>query len=326
MVIIGVRKSKGVVNVEKVELSKPLSLSRKYQITVPEHVRTLMGLNANDKVMFKTDGESIYFEAYVPIEEDHLKLVTFARSTLKTGVPIYIYGDTCSGKTILAKEIGSYEFEQVIYISPESVSSSVRETVDESKNCTSLFFDALSTFTNRNQLLILDEYPYLESQYKIKVDKSFMDEFKGSLIVISQLKDKLPSFQINEILYSIEVRDLKGGGDFELQQHTPIMFRNVLRDMIISNVNIHHDTPDALTTIGALWFIEERLRDSCIEEFFLAQYLRILNLIEEKLYRISLIQEIPLILDLFLKDEPELKPYTDSILLLLDHYLLNSNK
>ena len=186
----------------KTKLSKVLSVSSKYQITVPENVRDLMDIKANDEVIFTTDGDNVFFEKYVRKEENHLKLVTYVRSLLKAGAPVFISGNIHTGKSKLAKEIGSYGFEEVVYIEP--IESTEHEVLLEK------FKYATESFKHSRQLLILDEYMFLERSGLISLNEAFYENFKGSLILISQLQESipLPPFHTHAISYNVHINDL----------------------------------------------------------------------------------------------------------------------
>lgn len=98
-------------------------------------------------------------------EENHLKLVTYARSLLKSGAPIIISEHKGIGKTKLAREIASYEFDEIVYINP--LSSSQTEVI--SKFTTSIIIIGPTNLDIRyynSRELIKSTFPYVISNKK----------------------------------------------------------------------------------------------------------------------------------------------------------------
>lgn len=283
MDIIRVRKSKGVVfevikSAIKTALSKILTVSSKYQITVPEHVRELMGIKASDEVIFMTDGENVFFEKYVPKEGNHLRLVTYARSVLKAGAPVFITGDIARGKSKLAQEIGTYGFEEVIYLSPKK-NGDTQALIDK-------FNYAVSSFGNPQQLLIVDEYIYLKNSAILHLDQSFYENFKGSLVVVSQLEDylPLPPNYTHSTYYHIHIEDLVRDVKYRLVQHLADDTKPLSNKTFVTDISINLNSPEAITTWGAINHLQKFNETSTQDEFFKGQQGAAISYLEKHLY------------------------------------------
>lgn len=171
---------------------------------------------------------------------NHLKLVTYIRALLNTGSPIFITGNINTGKTKLAKEIGSYGFVEVVYVEPSGEAGEVA-AIEKFKY-------AIDTFGNYSQLLIIDEQLYFEQSGLINLDELFYENFKGSLLVVSQLQThiQLTPFHTHPVSYNIHIKDLVSEIDYKIIQHLApyIPFDTT----IISEISFNLTLPNPITT------------------------------------------------------------------------------
>ncbi|SPU40662.1 Uncharacterised protein [Lysinibacillus capsici] len=114
----------------------------------------------------------------------------------------------------MAREVSSYGFSSVKYIG-ETSSSDLEQDL---RAWATVFKETVETVTSTQELLILDEYQLL-SQQGMGLSKELITAYKGALLVVTQLKNQLPTQSIfsDHYLINLSGNIFSDEFDFKLQ-------------------------------------------------------------------------------------------------------------
>lgn len=242
-------------------LSKALTVSSKFQITIPQHVRELMKIQQNDEVVFTTDGKNVFFEK-TQREDMYDKLITFARYVLQQGHHLYITGGVGVGKSVLAHEIASYEFNNISYFGNHQVFEKAEEKIFDKVE------ETLKTHTSTKDVVILDEYQRLQH---IGVDLDKFKNYPGALMAVAQRLEFLP-LPINKKVYHIHISNKVEHFDFELKLYEP------MKDRIMTlNITLPDDILNAVSMLRVMDHVKKSIVESKYDKFFEGQALAVVD-------------------------------------------------
>lgn len=201
----------------------------------------------------------------------HLKLITLLRKILIAGIPVFITGDTRVGKTVLAREIASYEFPDVTYLGRD---------LNFTKETENQFTNAINNYKSSNQLLILDEYQYLKDA-GIELTKDYLNQYTGSLMVITQNSSNLPTFELFSEFYIVNLEHYFSC-DYTIQHFVKnVQFEGKGR-FLNYGIDVPLTTKCALTVSSVLDYLQLHILNNN-DGYYKGQYLAALNKLESQL-------------------------------------------
>lgn len=247
-----------------------MSITSGYGIKLQEHEKVKLEQKSNEKVKFLTNGNEIYYLGkYIPNIANRLKLVTYARAIIHIGAPIFITGKNKTGKTTLAKEIGSYGFDEVIYIGTQN-----------KKEVSKKFQYALEVFGSSEHLLILDEAVF--DGGLIQLDERFYEEYKGALIVITkdEIESQLPPSYTHGHNYSFHLKNTEEKTEYTIKQY--IAPTSYAYHWITNVIPINLALEDAITTLSVLERIKPHIKSADTFKYFKMQPEEVIEFLEMK--------------------------------------------
>ncbi|MGN4128058.1 hypothetical protein ACMGD3_24090 [Lysinibacillus sphaericus] len=203
----------------------------------------------------------------------HLKLITLLREILLTGIPVFITGNTRTGKTTLAKETASHGFSDVTYLggNPTSITPEIEEQ----------FTNAIGNHKSTSQLLVLDEYQCFKDT-NIEITEDFLTQYTGSLIAITQHVSNLPSLELFSEFYIVNLGNFY---DFDYTiQHFKKNARSENEKRFLNyEISVPLTTKCAITVSSVVGYLQVHI-SALNETYYKGQCLAALNKFSPQLY------------------------------------------